>query len=385
MRLAVLASHPIQYQAPVFRELARRLDIHVFYAHRASKSDQAEAGFGIGFDWDVDLLSHYMHSFLQNVAPKPGLDHFAGCDTPTVAAELERGKFDAVLAMGWHLKCFWQGIWAAKRAGIPILVRGDSHLETPRSRIKRMGKLFVYPIALRLFDAALYVGERSRQYWEHYGYPKDRLFFSPHCVDNAWFAEHATETARIALRARSGIAPSEKVVLFAGKLIPLKRPLDLIAAASLLAFHGAAPTVLIAGSGALAGTVAEQTRDRNVHVVQLGFCNQTQMPEVYAAADVLALTSGQETWGLVANEALASGVPIIVSDACGCAPDLAGDKLAGLTFPTGNITALANAMKQFIEHPPSRKVIASKAEQYSVSRAVEGVLRAVEVATWSTN
>ncbi|MET0272346.1 MAG: hypothetical protein ABW360_05100, partial [Phenylobacterium sp.] len=124
MRLAIVASHPIQYQAPLFRELSRRADVTVFFAHQASASDQSKAGFGVGFEWDVDLLSGYRSQYLRNVAREPGLDHFGGCDTPSIAAELRQAPFDAVLLMGWHLKAFWQAIWAAKRLGIPVMVRG---------------------------------------------------------------------------------------------------------------------------------------------------------------------------------------------------------------------------------------------------------------------
>src|SRR5579864_3745687 len=101
MRLAIVASHPIQYQAPLFRELARRIDVAVFFAHRATDADQASAGFGVGFHWDVDLLSGYEHHSLENVARRPGLDRFAGCDTPSIAEELTRSRCDALLVMGW--------------------------------------------------------------------------------------------------------------------------------------------------------------------------------------------------------------------------------------------------------------------------------------------
>ena len=144
-----------------------------------------------------------------------------------------------MLVMGWHLKSFVQALVAAKRLGMPVLARGDSHLQTQRSALKKAAKAFAYPIFLRFFDAALYVGERSRAYWTHYGYPSARLFFSPHCVDAEWFAIRATAEARTALRARLGLAPDTKVALFAGKLVPFKRPLDLVAAAAQLKAEGA--------------------------------------------------------------------------------------------------------------------------------------------------
>src|SRR5690349_5865821 len=111
-RLAVLTSHPIQYYAPLFRELAGRFDLHVFFAHRATPEEQAAAGFGVPFEWDVDLLSGYPHSFLKNVAQDPGTGRFSGCDTPEIGARLREGGFAALLLTGWNLKSFLQGLIA---------------------------------------------------------------------------------------------------------------------------------------------------------------------------------------------------------------------------------------------------------------------------------
>lgn len=374
MRLAVLTSHPIQYQAPIFRALAQRCDLTVFFAHSATSADQAAAGFGVGFDWDVDLLAGYKHVFLRNVATSPGLDRFSGCDTPEIGSRLREGNFDALLVAGWHLKSFIQALAAAKRIGLPALVRGDSQLETPRSFWKKGVKAVAYPVFLRLFDAALYVGERSRAYWEHYGYPRQRMFFSPHCVDNDWFAARATRQARVTLRSRIGVREDTKVILFAGKLAPFKRPLDVLAAASLMRRAGLNVHVMVAGSGALADEMTNVAVAAGVPLHHLGFCNQTEMPAAYAASDVLALPSdGRETWGLVANEALAAGRPIVLSDVVGSAPDLAGDGRAGRVFPMGNVEALAEALADVISNPRSAPSIAAKSGRYSIGAAVDGI------------
>ena len=329
---------------PLFRELARRLDLHVFYTHRITPEDQARAGFGVQFEWDVDLVSGYSHEYLVNVAARPNLEDFSGSDTPSIKHKLRDGRFDAVLVMGWHLKAFIQAIWGAKRAGVPLLVRGDSQLNTPRNVLKRGAKAAIYPPALRVFDAALYVGERSRSYWEHYGYPGNRMFFSPHCVDNAWFEAGATRQARLDLRSRYAIPESARVVLFAGKLVDFKRPLDVIFGAAAAASVGRPLTVMIAGAGPLDAEVRAAAQQEGVPLISLGFRNQTTMPSVYAASDVLVLPSdGRETWGLVANEALACGTPVILSDACGSAADLTVHGLAGRSYPSGDTAALGAA------------------------------------------
>jgi glycosyltransferase involved in cell wall biosynthesis len=380
MRLAVIASHPIQYQAPLFRALSRQIELKVFFAHRATTADQSHAGFGVNFDWDLDLLSGYQYSFLRNVSKSPCLDRFMGCDTPDIGTCFAECRFDAVLLMGWNLKCFVQSLVAAKRLGIPVLARGDSHLETPRRAFKKVAKALTYPAFLRLFDAALYVGKRSRAYWRHYGYPAHRLFFSPHCVDSEWFARSATPETRIALRARLGLPPGARVALFAGKLVPIKRPLDLVASAARLRHERQEFAILVAGSGPLESEMAEMARLEGVTLHHLGFCNQSQMPAAYAAADILVLPSESETWGLVANEALACGRPVVLSDAVGAASDLAADGSAGRVFAVADVGALSAALSEVFDHPPAADAIAAKSATYSVGAAAAGIIRAAAFA-----
>ncbi len=376
MRLAAIISHPIQYYTPIFRTLATKCDLHVFYAHQITSRQQSSAGFGVKFEWDIDLLSGYSYEFLQNRAARPAADHFWGSDTPEVITKLQNGRFDALLVVGWYLKSFMQAIWAAKRLEIQVMVRGDSHLSTPRSEIKKLAKELAFPRFLRLFDAALYVGRYNHDYYLHYGYPKERLFFSPHCVDNDWFRSRATPQAREELRGQLGIDPGVTVLLFAGKLLPFKRPSDVIEAASKCRAAGARIEVMCAGSGELEAQLREQAGRLGVTLHLLGFRNQTEMPAAYAAADILVLPSTRETWGLVANEALAAGRPIVVSDACGCAPDLAKDGTAGRAFPLGDIEALSRAITAVSSCPPAQESIFQLIEDYSVEKAVNSILAA---------
>jgi glycosyltransferase involved in cell wall biosynthesis len=378
LRLAVVASHPIQYYTPLFRNLAKRLDLTVFYGHSATQQDQAQAGFGVGFNWDIDLLSGYAYEFLHNASAAPSLDRFAGIDTPEISSRLRAGRFDAVLLLGWRFKYFHQALWAAKHMRIPVLVRGDSQLDTPRAAWKRWIKVITYPIFLRSFNGALIVGTRNREYWRHYGYPEKRMFDSPHCVDNEWFAARATPEARAELRKRLGVISEIKLVLFAGKLLPFKRPLDLIEAAALARSAGEAVEVLIAGAGPLESEMRARAKTLGVPVHFLGFCNQTEMPAVYAASDLLVLPSnGRETWGLVVNEALACGRPVLVSDAVGCAPDMAAHLGPGAFFPVGETIALAKSMQQILSTPSDRMLLAKTSAAFSIEAACSGIESAV--------
>ncbi len=375
MRLAVVASHPIQYQAPLFRKLAQQVDLTVYYAQDLTPQDQSRAGFSVDFNWDVDLLSGYHHRFLHNVSKNPGVS-FYGSDSPEIGALLKDGRYDATLVLGWYLKSFVQALWSCRKLGIPVMVHGDNHLLEPRSRLKKIAKNFLYPIPLRAFDAALYVGQRSREYFEHYRYPRGRLFFSPHGVDEEAFLKATNEKAGRHIRSELGIAETETVLLFAGKLIQRKRVQDLLVAAGICEKRGKRLNILIAGSGPLESELRSLASELKVRAHFMGFQNQSRIPAICAASTIMVLPSDDESWGLVANEALACRVPVVLSSAVGAAPDLAGDGLAGRVFRTGDCQHLAEMLVDVLERPPSRTDLERKSRNYSTEACVSGIVEA---------
>lgn len=380
LRLGVLATHPIQYYSPLYRRLAAEpgVDLRVYSAHRPTAEEQG-VGFGVAFQWDTDLLGGYEHRFLRNVAERPGLDHFSGCDTPEIAEIVRAGRFDAFLVMGWHARSYWQAMFSCWRTGTPVLVRSDSQLPTDRSAWKRAVKRALYPRFLRRCAAGLAVGSRSEAYLRYYG--ARRVVRSPHFVDNELFARAAARAGRAASRERWGIPPDALVVLFAGKLVPKKRPLDVVRAIARLG----RPDVhlLVAGEGELRDALLAEALALGVPVHLAGFLNQSEIPAAYAASDLLALPSDErETWGLVVNEAMASGVPAIVSRAAGCAPDLVVEGRTGFSHAVGDVEALSAALRSLAEDRACAErmgeAAAAHVRDYSVERAAAGVLAACE-------
>ena len=202
-RLAIVASHPVQYQIPWYRALTTLIDVHVLFAHRVYRRRAGSAGFDVEFEWDIPLFEGYSFEWLDNRASRPGVDHFRGCNTPGVAAAIERGRFDAVLVNGWHLLSYWQAIRAAHRAGLPVMVRGDSQLTTARGPLRRFAKQLAYPRMLRSFDACLAVGERNAEYYRHYHVPAAHIYPAPHCVDMTSSRAAAGRAAAVRISARA--------------------------------------------------------------------------------------------------------------------------------------------------------------------------------------
>ena len=389
--IAIVASHPIQYQAPWFAALARQVDVRVFFCHRQTPEGQAEAGFGEAFDWDVPLLDGYRYEWLDNFAQAPGVSSYSGCDTPGIRDRLASGAFDACIVNGWYLKSYMQAIRACWRLGIPVLVRGDSQLPGPRSVVRSVAKYVPYRWLLGRIDAHLYVGQANREYLEHYGVRPERLFRVPHFVDNARFAASA-RTARMtgrsaALRASWTADAETTVFLFVGKLIEKKRPHDFLDAVARTAGMGHKVRGVFVGAGALQPPLARAADARGIPVTFAGFQNQSVIPEYYAAADCLVLPSdGRETWGLVANEAMACGLPAIVSDQVGCARDLIQSGRTGFPFPFAQVDALAARMAEIRQLLRTRRedvvaAVTAHVGTYSCERAVDGTLTAIEQVT----
>jgi glycosyltransferase involved in cell wall biosynthesis len=359
IRLGVLVSHPIQYYSPWFRHLATLTNLTVYYAHRQGAKGQAQAGFGVEFEWDVPLLDGYDHQFLQNVSKRPGLNGFFGCDTPEIARYIRGGAFDAFLCIGWNRKCYWQAMFACRKSRVPILMRGDSQLGQRRSLLKSWLKEAPYRLLLPRIDAHLYVGQRNKEYLIRYGVRNEQLFYCPHFVDNAHFAGQAEESQRTGTAARIrenlGIDEADFVALFVGKFIAKKRPLDVIEAIRRIAKSETAIHAIFVGAGPLETQCRQAAKDLpNIHFV--GFQNQSSLPAYYRAADALVLPSdGDETWGLVVNESMACGTSSIISDACGCAPDMVSEGSPNRCYSCGDLKSLSEILESMAKIATDRR------------------------------
>jgi glycosyltransferase involved in cell wall biosynthesis len=383
MRLAILSTHPIQYHAEWFRALAAYpgLHTHVYYCHQATPQEQARAGFGVEFDWDVPLLEGYPYTFLKNVADSPGHGSFSGFDTPEIKGIIRRREYDAVLANGWHYKSAWQAIWACWTSKVKVMVRGDSHLHTPRGIAKRAVKSFTYRRFIPRFDACLAAGRWSREYFLHYGARPERIFFVPHAIDSRRFQSEADylEPRRPQLRKEKNLGENAVVFMFSGKFIPKKRPMDFVRAIEKAVRHNPRIQGLMVGDGPLRAECENLMREQDIPIRFTGFLNQSQITKAYVASDALVLPSdGGETWGLVVNEAMACARPCIVSDRVGCGPDLVIPQATGSIFRLGEVDGLSKLMLELAGNPErmiSMGIDArSRLKNYSVDTAVNGTI-----------
>lgn len=380
-RLMVLMSHPIQYYSPWFRELDKLLDLYVLYAHKQDSKGQAQAGFGVEFDWDIPLLEGYRYSFLRNVARKPTVQSFWGLNTPSVLEEVRRFRPALLLVGGWNRWSYWQAIYAAKRFGAKIAVRTDSQSKRSRNLVQSMAMSTARLLMLRVPDVFLAAGSSSAKYLTKHGVPNDRVSVLHHFVDRRRF--HPPETEKAELRSALGLPSRALTLLFVGKLIEKKRPLDILLAVAATDLDSSDVTVLYVGEGPLREDLATLAKKNKLNVHFAGFVNQSSLPAFYGASDLLVLPSDErETWGLVAAEAMACGTPVIVSNLAGCAKDLVG--LPGtFTYRCGDVHSLANEITLCASKLQNQSInsIAEAASLFDAQHAARKLEKIVQVST----
>ncbi len=393
--LAILTSHPIQYQAPLWQALAKAAEVpfEVWFLTNHGVSGSLDQQFGQAFAWDLNLLEGYPSRYLE-VNPNWSMRSYRGVQLiESLEHRLRQQQIQALWVEGWRFKAHWQAIRAARRAGVKVWMRGESNDLKRESWLKCLLKR---PLLCRFFqevDRFLAIGSANRRLYEGYGMAPEKITPTPYCVDNDRFAAAAKEFAprRAELRQKWNIPENAYCVLFCGKFISKKRPLDLVAAAQqLAALHADRPLhLLLVGSGKLGaklqslcqvvwgpGAGSAISTDPRPTASFVGFLNQTEIPAAYAAADVLVLPSDfGETWGLVVNEALASGLPAIVSDQCGCAEDLPAKLHPELVFRCGDVADLARAIDFARRTPFSAEQLQAVAETHHLRHTVETVTK----------
>jgi glycosyltransferase involved in cell wall biosynthesis len=384
--LAIIETHPIQYHAPVYRELQTQFDVPVMaiYGSDFSIAGYSDREFGESFAWDTDLLSGYRPVFLSQVS-RGGARSFEEVSAEGLGRVLREVAPKVVLITGYSQHFNQEAFYEAWKAKYPILFRGEA---TDHARNRNRLKSLVRDTILRWYyqhsTRLLYIGRSAYQHYKRLDCPDEKLIFSPYCVDISPFHtdESAREDMRVMMRRALNIDEEQKALLFSGKLSHRKGPDLILKAVKLLSQEiGEKVVVIFLGNGQLIDGLKRLAYESpQVKVVFPGFKNQTQLSPYYHAADLLILPSREnETWGLVVNEALHHGLPCIVSDAVGCSPDLIEQGVTGMVFETGSSQSLASVLQQAFEligRDDVRQNCRQKVSRYSVKNAARGIAEA---------
>jgi len=393
-RLAVLTSHPIQYQAPLFRKLAAHpsIDLVVYFCSDFGVTRQVDPGFGLSFKWDIPLLDGYRHIFLKNRSRHPSVNSFWGMVNPGIISELRSETVDAILVHGYASASAWLAFLAAKLNRMPIILRGESTLLYKRAWWIRATKRVLFVPLFSQIDAFSTIGQCNTEFYRAYGVSEQRMFLAPYAVDNDYFQTKRAQAQQAAqeLRAKLGFSPETPLVLFVGKLIERKRLMDLLRAFDRAIAPGLPAGLILVGDGVERERLNAYVQERNLgnRVVFAGFRNQSELPTYYALGDVFVLPSREETWGLVVNEAMNFGRPIVATNCLGVTGDLVIEGQNGFTFPLGDIEMLAAILRNLLGSVELRCEFGRRSleiiSDWNFDRDVAGILETLEfVATQS--
>jgi glycosyltransferase involved in cell wall biosynthesis len=387
-RLAVLTSHPIHNQAPLWRALARRLDLTVFFCTDYGVKTSYDPVFDRSVLFDTPLLEGFRHEFLLNLSRQIPGDGFFSYLNPTAPWRL--ASFDAVFVRGYADLTVWMAMAAAKLAGRAIYM----HFDTPAFRQSNGWRQLVKKVALgpvlRSIEGCFAVGSQNRAFYERYGVRPERIKLAPYSVDNDFFQAAAArlEPQRSNVRRSLGFGEHELVVLFVGRFLWSKHPELLIEALGLLSRSEQPPVrVLIVGTGAMENALHSLAAQLGVQdrVTFAGFVNQSELPRYYVAADVFAFPAEGENWGLVVNEAMNFGLPLLLGPGVGAADDLLHDGENGYRLRSIDAAQLAAQLRTLALDPGLRRRMgdASKAiiSSWGIEQAADAIAEAVKRST----
>jgi glycosyltransferase involved in cell wall biosynthesis len=386
-RLAIVASHVIQYQAPLFQRLANsgEVDLTVFYCDSAGSEVYHDRDMKTALAWDLPLLSGYKYVKLRNYSPLGSLNGW-GLVNLDLPARLLNGDFDAVVFMGWGVVSYWLGFAACLSRRIPFFLYGDSNQIPAGNPIRQRLRDSVLRALFRRAAGFLVSGRYNADYYRHYGADQTRFFFAPWAVDNDRFEQESrlTESERNELRGAYGISPEALVIVFSGKLLPRKGPMDLLQAfADMPSRDGA--VLLFLGEGTERQRLESFCEDRSLKNVRItGFLNQSTLPKMYGISDVFVLPSYFDPRATVVNEAMAAGLPCVVTDCIGPSGDIVKDGENGFVVPAGDVGALRASLNRFVEEPSLARKMGERSREiigrWSYREDVDGIVAAARSA-----
>jgi glycosyltransferase involved in cell wall biosynthesis len=391
LRILMLSSHPIQYGAPFFRYFSRhpRIDLTVAYCSLRGAQPGYDMEFGVNVSWDVPLLDGYRWICVPNSSFARHEESFFWLCNLGLWKLVRSGDFDAVISRIGYRRCsFWLALMGAKTRGIPILFGTDASSIMPReaSPWKRPIKLGLKRLAWRsvfsLADQILTASTAGVRMMESLGFPRDRISMTLDAVDNEWWFERAEKADRGAVRSSWGVGPDDSVILFCGKLQQWKRPGDLLESFAKSKLQKS--WLVFAGDGPLRSLLEERAKSLHIEdrVRFLGFVNQTQLPGVYVASDLMVLPSEYEPFGLVVNEAMLCGCPVLASDRVGAVGDLIDPGRTGFVYSCGDVEQIRRSLLEILADRNRLSLVASVArrrmEKWSYREATEATLDALK-------
>jgi len=335
-RLVILTEIISPYRIPLFNDLAQDpdLSLHVIFL---AETDPALR------QWRVYKEEmRFSHEVLPAWRGRVGRTNLLL--NRGVWRAMTEASPDAVLCGGYNYVASWQALWWARTRNVPFLLWSESNRYDARR-----GRALVEILKtefLRNCSGFVVPGQAADAYLRDHKVRQDRIFVAPNAVDNDLFSSLATAARQRAMALRRELGLPDRYFLFVGRLVPEKGVFELLAAYAQLNEQIRREVGLVfVGDGTSRGALQEQADAVAPGVIKFpGFAQREQLPSYYALAEMLVLPTYTDTWGLVVNEAMACGLPVILSRVAGCAPDLVRDDWNGVLISPQNVPSLKSAL-----------------------------------------
>jgi len=363
MRLAYIARHPIQYQAPLLKRIAAEpgIDLKVFFCSDLSTREYLDPGFGRQVKWDIPLLDGYAYEFLPAIGPTDRIS-FSRPWNVGLARRLDEGRFTAVWVDGYMRLFNWRAIAAAKSRGMRVLLRDEAQeFSRERGPLRRLAKRAFFGALRQAVDYYLAIGSLNRNYYLSLGVDPQRIVTMPYAVDNDFFQTgcRIASKHREEFRATLGLQTNRPVILYAGKLYGRKRPEDVLEAYRRLSKDGLSeplPYLVYVGDGQARPALEARAKSLGWSTVKfVGFKNQTELPAFFDLCDVFVIPSSFEPWGLIVNEVMNAGRPVIGSDRVGACYDLLRNGVNGFVYRAEDVNQLHQTLTKILANTEMRE------------------------------
>jgi glycosyltransferase involved in cell wall biosynthesis len=372
-RLVIITEIIAPYRIPVFNALARHsgIDLHVIFL---SENDPTQRQWLVYKD-EIRFPHQVLPSWRHRSGRHSLLLNWG------VEAALQRAAPDFIICGGYNYAASWRSMFWARRNRVPFGLWAES--TTRDFRGDHAPIEFLKTRFLRRCDAFVVPGKSSAAYVRNYGVKEEMIFTAPNAVDTQFFAQRAAAIRKNANAHRQALGLPARFFLFVGRLVPEKGVFDL-----LHAYGALMPEVrneiglVFVGDGvslpALLQRAAAISRG-SVHFA--GFAQRENLATYYALADALVFPTHTDPWGLVVNEAMACGLPVISSDAAGCVADLVENGWNGRVVSTGDLGELTSAMNDLARHHELRSLMGQRSRerirQYSPEAWAAGMANVV--------
>ena len=341
-RIAWIVHSPTPYKTPFFRMLAAQppVDVTFFFLYWG---DPQRA-------WHQEPLSGVKYKVLSGVSfrKRPGEGELVHLG-PAVIGELRKGRFNLVVICGYSHPTLLFALFYCLVTGTPFVLQGESHVVQQRHPLKRaLKRCLLFPL-LRRARAAFATGRKATDYWVDAGIPRERVFTLSNTPDIDFFLKESESGTgrREVVRKDLGLS-RHRTGIFVGRFVEVKGVENILEAMAGLSSEKQ-PQLLLVGDGPLKSRYENIIQRHNLPVRLVGFQQKDQLPELYAAADFFILPSLSEPWGVVVNEAMACGLPLLLSDQVGAAYDLLEEGRNGFMIPAGDTAAWRKALVTMME------------------------------------